>query len=69
MALRALALFFFTAIAGRLWCRFACPHKGYIEILMWIEQRIKGDRMMRISRPAAPWSGRTLPKRGSKHMA
>jgi polyferredoxin len=30
----ALALFFFTAIAGRLWCGYACPQTVYTEIFL-----------------------------------
>ncbi|MGQ0596121.1 cytochrome c oxidase accessory protein CcoG [Aquabacterium sp.] len=69
LVLSALALFFFTAIAGRLWCGFACPQTVYTEIFMWIEQRIEGDRLARIRLDAAPWSGNKLLKRSSKHMA
>ena len=44
----ALALFLFTAVAGRLWCGYACPQTVYSEIFMWIERRIEGDRNKRI---------------------
>ena len=44
----ALALFLFTAVAGRLWCGFACPQTVYTEIFLWIEHRIEGDRSARL---------------------
>ncbi len=44
----ALSLFLFTAVAGRLWCGYACPQTVYTEIFMWIEQKIEGDRNARI---------------------
>lgn len=69
LVLSALALFFFTAIAGRLWCGFACPQTVYTEIFMWVERRIEGDRLARMRLDAAPWSANKLLKRGSKHMA
>src|SRR5262249_20583305 len=41
----ALALFLFTAVAGRLWCGYACPQTVYTEIFMWIERKVEGDRL------------------------
>src|SRR5215831_6520984 len=32
LVISALALFLFTAVAGRLWCGFACPQTAYTEI-------------------------------------
>ena len=34
----AVSLFFFTAIAGRLWCGFACPQTVWTEAFTWIER-------------------------------
>ncbi|MFY8117889.1 MAG: 4Fe-4S binding protein, partial [Roseateles sp.] len=45
LMLSAYALFFFTAVAGRLWCGYACPQTVYTEIFMWVEQKFEGDRM------------------------
>ena len=33
LVLSALALFFFTAVAGRLWCGYTCPQTVYTETL------------------------------------
>ena len=44
----ALSLFLFTAVAGRLWCGYACPQTVYTEIFLWIERRIEGDRSARM---------------------
>jgi cytochrome c oxidase accessory protein FixG len=44
----ALSLFLFTAVAGRLWCGYACPQTVYTEIFMWIERVIEGDRNARM---------------------
>ena len=52
----AYALFLFTAVAGRLWCGYACPQTVYTEIFMWIERRIEGDRLARMRLDAAPWT-------------
>ena len=33
----ALGLFFVTALAGRVWCGFACPQTVWTEAFLWIE--------------------------------
>ena len=48
LVISALALFLFTAIAGRLWCGFACPQTVYTEIFMWIERQIEGGHLARM---------------------
>ena len=48
LVLSALALFLFTAVAGRLWCGYACPQTVYTEIFMWIERKVEGDRPARM---------------------
>jgi cytochrome c oxidase accessory protein FixG len=69
LILAALSLFLFTAIAGRLWCGFACPQTVYTEIFLWIERRIEGDRAARMKLDAAPGSARKLGLKGAKHGA
>ncbi len=44
----ALGLFLFTAIAGRLFCGYACPQTVYTSIFMEIERWIEGDRAQRM---------------------
>ena len=41
LVIAALALFF-TALAGRLWCGYACPQTVYSEIFQWIELKHRG---------------------------
>jgi len=63
----AYSLFLFTAVAGRLWCGFACPQTVYTEIFMWVERRIEGDRIARMRRDAAPRSVDRVWRKGAKH--
>ncbi len=56
LILAALSLFLFTAVAGRLWCGYACPQTVYTDIFQWIERKIEGDRLARIRLDAAPLS-------------
>jgi cytochrome c oxidase accessory protein FixG len=69
LILSAFALFLFTAVAGRLWCGFACPQTVYTEIFMWVERRFEGDRQARMKLDAAPWTADKLLRRGGKQAA
>ncbi len=67
MVLGALALFLFTAVAGRLWCGYTCPQTVYTEIFLWFEKVIEGERPQRIKLDAAPWTLRKLRIKALKH--
>lgn len=69
LIISAYALFFFTAVAGRLWCGYACPQTVYTEIFMWIEEKIEGDHTRRRKLDEAPMTGRKLAIRGAKYGA
>ena len=64
----ALSLFFFTALAGRLWCGFACPQTVWTEIFIWMEQWTEGTRSQRMKLDKAPWSWNKLRRKGSKQF-
>jgi cytochrome c oxidase accessory protein FixG len=63
----ALLLFLATAVAGRVWCGYACPQTVYSEIFQWIEHRTEGDRLARMRLDAAPWSAAKVGRRAAKH--
>ncbi|WP_284617922.1 cytochrome c oxidase accessory protein CcoG [Aquabacterium humicola] len=67
LVLSALGLFLFTAVAGRLWCGFACPQTVYTQIYMWVEQRFEGDRVARMRRDNGPWTFDRVWRRAGKH--
>jgi cytochrome c oxidase accessory protein FixG len=69
LLLSAYALFLFTAVAGRLWCGYACPQTVYTEIFMWIERRVEGDRAARLRLDAAKWDANKMSRRAAKHAA
>ncbi len=69
LVISALALFFFTAVAGRLWCGYTCPQTVYTEIFMWVERRIEGDRIARMRLDQAPWGPAKLLRKGGKQAA
>ena len=61
-----LSLFFFTALAGRLWCGFACPQTVWTETFIWIERWIEGDRQKRMKLDAAPWNAEKILRKSTK---
>jgi cytochrome c oxidase accessory protein FixG len=69
LLIAAYSLFLFTAVAGRLWCGYACPQTVYTEIFLWIERQFEGDRMVRMKRDAGPWTADKAWRRGAKHAA
>ncbi|WP_018077666.1 cytochrome c oxidase accessory protein CcoG [Thiobacillus denitrificans] len=68
LILSALALFLFTAVAGRLWCGYACPQTVYTEIFMWVENWLEGDHLARRKLDQSPWNANKLRRRGFKHL-
>ncbi len=64
----AFSLFFFTALAGRLWCGFACPQTVWTEIFIWMEQWTEGTRSQRMKLDKAPWSWNKFRRKFSKQF-
>jgi cytochrome c oxidase accessory protein FixG len=48
LVVAALTLFLFTALAGRVWCGYACPQTVFTQMLVWIERWVEGDRASQI---------------------
>ena len=69
LIISALALFLFTAIAGRLWCGYACPQTVYTQMFMWVESWIEGDYKKQQKLNSQPWNGEKILRRGGKHVA
>ncbi|HZX29860.1 MAG TPA: cytochrome c oxidase accessory protein CcoG [Rhodocyclaceae bacterium] len=69
LIISAYALFLFTAVAGRLFCGYACPQTVYTEIFMWIEARIEGNRPARMKLDKGPWTARKVRVKLLKHAA
>ncbi len=68
LIIAALTLFFFTALAGRLWCGFACPQTVWTEAYLWMERITEGTRSVRMKLDAAPWSLHKLARKGCKQF-
>jgi cytochrome c oxidase accessory protein FixG len=63
-----LTLFFFTALAGRLWCGFACPQTVWTEVFVMIERWTEGDRQKRIKLDKAPWDREKVLRKSAKQI-
>jgi cytochrome c oxidase accessory protein FixG len=63
-----LSLFFFTAIAGRLWCGYACPQTVWTEAFLMMERWVEGNRQQRMKLDSGPWNGNKILRKGSKQF-
>jgi cytochrome c oxidase accessory protein FixG len=68
LIISAYALFLFTAVAGRLWCGYACPQTVYTEMFLWIERKVEGERTARMKLDQGAVSGRKLRLKATKHF-
>jgi cytochrome c oxidase accessory protein FixG len=68
LIIAALALFFFTAIGGRLWCGYACPQTVWTESFLWMERLTEGDRSARLKLDKAPWSAGKIGRKSLKQF-
>ena len=68
LIIAALTLFFFTALAGRLWCGYACPQTVWTEAFLLMERWVEGDRLQRMKLDQAPWSRHKLLRKSAKHL-
>lgn len=69
LIISAYSLFLFTAVAGRLWCGYACPQTVYTEIFIWIEQLFEGDRAKRMKLDDQAMSTGKFARKAGKYAA
>ncbi|MEM0985243.1 MAG: cytochrome c oxidase accessory protein CcoG [Pseudomonadota bacterium] len=67
MILSALALFFVTALLGRVWCGYACPQTVWTDLYIWIERTFEGDRAARMRLDKARWTANKALRKAGKH--
>jgi cytochrome c oxidase accessory protein FixG len=66
LVIAGLSLFFFTALAGRLFCGYACPQTVWTEAFLLMERWIEGDRAKRMKLDNAPWTVQKFLRKGTK---
>jgi cytochrome c oxidase accessory protein FixG len=67
LILAGLALFFFTALLGRVWCGYACPQTVWTEAYLWMERKIEGKRTQRMKLDKGPASAKKIRIKVIKH--
>ncbi len=67
LVILGVALFLFTAIAGRLWCGYACPQTVWTEVFLWIERRVEGDRPQQMKLDRSGLSFNKVWRKSVKH--
>ena len=68
LIMAALLLFFATAVAGRVWCGYACPQTVWTQIFVWMERLTEGTFTQRIKLDKAPWSAEKILRKGAKQL-
>ena len=69
LMIAAVGLFLMSALAGRLWCGFACWQTVYTDLFVAVERWIIGDRNARIAFDRKPWTADKLLKKGAVLLA
>lgn len=64
----AFGLFWWTTIAGRLWCGYSCPQTVYTEVMLWIDHLVEGDRNKRLKLDKEPWNARKIRIKALKYL-
>ena len=64
----AFGLFWWTTVAGRLWCGYACPQTVYTEIMLWIDHFVEGDRNKRLKLDKESWGLRKIRIKLTKYL-
>jgi cytochrome c oxidase accessory protein FixG len=68
LIIAGLTLFFVTALAGRVWCGYACPQTVWTEAFLWIERKVEGDRLRQQKLDALPMNARKFRIKATKHF-
>jgi cytochrome c oxidase accessory protein FixG len=69
LVVAAISLFFFTALAGRVWCGYACPQTVWTEAFTWIESAIEGNRSKRMKLDKGPWTFEKIWRKSAKQVS
>jgi cytochrome c oxidase accessory protein FixG len=68
LILAAVTLFAASAIAGRVWCGFACFQTVWTDLFIMVEQYFEGDRNNRMRLDKSPYNLDKIYKRAAKHI-
>jgi cytochrome c oxidase accessory protein FixG len=69
LVLASTILILANALAGRLWCGFACPQTVWTDLFLLVERLIEGDRRQRLKNLSAPLTPKRAVQIATKHGA
>ena len=69
LVLASTILILTNALAGRLWCGFACPQTVWTDLFLLVERLIEGDRRQRLKNLGAPLDAKRAMQIVAKHSA
>ena len=69
LVLSALGLFLVTAIAGRMWCGYACPQTVWTDLMIAVERFWQGDRNARMRLDQSAWTFEKVWKKTATHIS
>src|SRR3954470_9131626 len=67
LVLASTILILTNALAGRLWCGFACPQTVWTDLFLLVERLIEGDRRQRLKNIGPPLTVRRMAQIATKH--
>ena len=68
LIIAAIALFLVTALAGRVWCGYACPQTVWTEAFLWIERKVEGSRAKQMKLDKVDWDWVKFRLKFTKHF-
>ena len=68
LIIAAIALFLVTALAGRVWCGYACPQTVWTEAFLWIERKVEGSRARQMKLDKTGWNWAKFRLKFTKHF-
>jgi len=69
LILSALALFLVTAVAGRVWCGYACPQTVWTDLMIVVERFWQGDRNARLRLDSSKWTFNKIWRKAGTHAS
>ncbi|RMF96575.1 MAG: cytochrome c oxidase accessory protein CcoG [Gammaproteobacteria bacterium] len=68
LIMAALLLFLSTAVAGRVWCGYACPQTVWTEAFVWMERITEGSHTKRRRLDKGPWTREKILRKTAKRV-
>ncbi len=67
LVMAGIGLFLVTSSVGRAWCGYTCPQTVWVDLFIWVERLVEGDRNKRMRLDKQPYGVEKIAKRTVKH--